>query len=137
MKHLLIIVIIVAGAFQAMAQKSSEIVQKGIVVKRQYDKSLEDGDKDFFIDREEFFDFRGEIIEMKEYTNHGKEIKKWMKYKFDNDGNLIEELELDGKGEQITRTTYKYESGLRVERNEYDSKNRLSKIRKYEYGYRK
>ena len=137
MKHLIIIVVIVFSTFPVFAQKKSEIVQKGIVVKRQYDQNFEDGDKEAYIDHEEFYDFRGEIIESKEYSNKGKEIKKWMKYKFDNDGNLIEELELDEKGEQVERITYKYENGLRVERSEYDSKNRLKKTRKYEYGYRK
>lgn len=137
MKHLIILAVIVFSAFPLFAQKSSEIVQKGITVKRQYDKDVEDGDKEFYIDQEEFYDFRGEIIESKEYGDHGKKIKKWMKYKFDNDGNLLEELELDEKGEQVSRTTYTYENGLRMERNEYDAKNRLKKIRKYEYGYRK
>ena len=137
MKHLLIVTVILLTAFPMFAQKSSEIVQKGIVVKRQYDQNIEDGDKESYIDKEEYFDFRGEIIESKEYTNHGKEIKKWMKYKFDHDGNLTEELELDNKGEQVFRATYKYEKGLRIERSEYDSKNRLTKVRKYEYEYRK
>lgn len=137
MKHSIIICILVIFGLSSYGQKSSDLVQRGIVVKRQYDKNVEDGDKDFYLDKEEFYDFRGEIIEIKEYTNLGKEIKTWLKYKYDNLGNLIEELELNPKGEQITRITYKYENGLRIEKNDYDAKNRLTKTRKYEYGYRK
>lgn len=138
MKHLILFaVILLLGSLTTFGQKSSEIVQKGITVKRQYDQNFENGDKEAYLNKEEFFDFRGEIIEVKEYSNLGKEVKNWQKYKFDGEGNLIEELELNGKGEQITRVTYKYDKGLRIERSEYDSKNRLTKTRKYEYGYRK
>lgn len=98
---------------------------------------MEDGDKVFFLDKEEHYDFRGEIVELKEYSNKGKEIKLWMKYKFDDEGNLIEELELNSKGEQKIKFVYKNNKGLRIERNDYDEKNRLIKVKKYEYGYRK
>lgn len=137
MKQLIILIVIFLSSFNIFGQKSGELVQKGIEVKRFYEQNLEDGDKVFFLDKEEHYDFRGEIVELKEYSNKGKEIKLWMKYKFDDEGNLIEELELDTKGEQKIRFTYKYSKGLRIERNDYDEKNRLIKVKKYEYGYRK
>ncbi|MFA9392064.1 MAG: hypothetical protein ACERKD_19800 [Prolixibacteraceae bacterium] len=137
MKSIIIFTLLILSSWSIFAQKSSEIVQRGIVVKRQYDQNFSTGDKEAILDKEEFYDFRGEIIEMKEYTNEGKTIKNWMKYKYDEQANLIEELELNEKGEQISRITYKFEKGLRTERSEYDAKNRLTKTRKYEYGYRK
>ena len=137
MKNLIILIAILLSQSAIFGQKSSEIVQKGIEVKRFYEQNLEDGDKVFFLDKEEHYDFRGEIVELKEYSNKGKEIKLWMKYKFDDEGNLIEELELNSKGEQKIKFVYKNNKGLRIERNDYDEKNRLIKVKKYEYGYRK
>jgi len=137
MKNLIILIAILLSSSAIFGQKSSEIVQKGIEVKRFYEQNLEDGDKVFFLDKEEHYDFRGEIVELKEYSNKGKEIKLWMKYKFDDEGNLIEELELNSKGEQKIKFVYKNNKGLRIERNDYDEKNRLIKVKKYEYGYRK
>lgn len=135
MKTLLSIALFFA-ALNLMAQSKDEIIKRGIEVRRYYEKELEEGDTEFFIFKEEHFNAQGELVEIKEYKNKGKEVNLWFKYKYDNQMQLIEELELDEKGQQKERVEYKYKDGLRTEKLYYDSKNRLRQIRKYEYGYR-
>lgn len=124
--------------FGSFAQlKKSEATQYGIEVKRYYEQDLKNGDTEPSIFKEEFYDFRGELIEIKEYSENGKKINLWIKYKIDTKGNLIEETEFDSKGEIICRMEYKYEDGLRTEKLYYDSKNRLYQKRLYKYEFRK
>lgn len=131
----LVVALFVTSATSAQNQK--EIVEKKIEVKRFYDLNIEDGDKTPYLDREEYYNEQGELIEFKEFSEKGTKVKYWMKYQFDKEGNLLEEITLGSKGEQVEKFVYKYENGLRVERLTYDSKNRLKKRRTYEYQYRK
>jgi hypothetical protein len=124
------------AAISLMAQDKDEIIKRGIEVRRYYEKELDEGDTDFYIFKEEYFNAQGELVEIKEYKNKGKEVGLWFKYKYDNQMQVIEELELDEKGLQKERIEYKYKDGLRIEKIYYDNKNRLRQIRKYEYGYR-
>lgn len=137
MKHTIffIFIFLYLGSFAQL--KKSEATQYGIEVKRYYEQDLKDGDTEPSIFKEEFYDFRGELVEVKEYSEKGKKIELWIKYKFDIKGNLIEETELDSKGEIIRRMEYKYEDGLRTEKLYYDSKNRLYQKRLYKYEFRK
>lgn len=137
MKHLLLIVL-VAISFSGFSQiKKSEATQYGIEVKRYFEQDLKDGTSEPFLFKEEFYDFRGELVEIKEYSDNGKKVGLWIKYKFDAKGNLIEETELDSKGKQLRRMEYKYDADLRVEKLYYDDKNRLYQKRFYKYEFRK
>lgn len=136
MKHLLIVILLFSWALNSHAQKKEEIVDKGIEVKKFFEQDVADGEKEAYLVKEEFYSTKGELVEIKEYNSQGS-VETWFKYKYDKNNVLIEELELNSKGEQIERIEYKYQNGLRTEKLEYDSKNRLSKIRKYEYGFRK
>ena len=118
-------------------QKKNEIVQRGIEVKRFYKQDIKDGDKEPYLEKEEFYNFQGEIVELKEYEDRGKELDKWIKYKYDEEANLTEELELNEKGEQKKRVEYIYQKGLKVEKLSYDEKDRLEERKIYEYGVRK
>ncbi|MDA3881178.1 MAG: hypothetical protein PF436_12385 [Prolixibacteraceae bacterium] len=137
MKHLFIIVILTIVAFQVSAQSKSDIITKGIEVRKYYEQDIEDGDKELYIFKEEYFNHQGEVIEIKTYKNSGKELDEWFKYKYDDNANLIEEIELDEKGEQIERMVSIYKNNLKVEKLYYDHKDRLRQRRTYEYEYRK
>lgn len=134
---LLLLVAFLSMSSATLAQGKEEIVEKKIEVKRFWDLDIEEGDKTPYLDREEYYNEQGELVEFKEFADKGKRIKYWMKYTFDKEGNLLEEITLGPKGEQVEKFVYKYEKGLRVERLTYDSKNRLKKRRTYEYQYRK
>lgn len=135
MKKLLLIVVFSASCFALFSQKKSEIVQYGITIKSHYEQDIEDAEKEHKLVKEEFFDIKGDLVEVKEYDKG--DLDKWFKYKYDVFGNLIEEQELNTKGEQEERVVYKFDNGLKVEKQTYDSKNRLSKSRIYKYEYRK
>lgn len=136
MKYL-ISLLLVSLCFALNAQDRDEIIKKGIEVKRYYEQELEDGDSDYYLFKEEHFNFKGEIVELKEYNNKGKDVDIWFKYQYDEMGQLIEELELDAKGNQKERIVYRYEKGLRIEKLYYDEKDRLRQRRKYEYEFRR
>lgn len=132
-----ILLLFICFSITAFAQKKDEIVQRGIQVKRSFDQNIKDGDKEPYLEKEEFYNFQGEMVELKEYKDQGKEIDKWFKYKYDEEANLVEEQELNSKGEQKERVEYVYHKGLKVEKLTYDEKDRLEKRKVYEYGFRK
>jgi hypothetical protein len=137
MKVVGIIAVFLVLASGANAQAKKEVVQLGIEVKRTYDISIKDGDKERYLDKEEFFNAKGELVEDKEYSEKGKKVKYWYKYKYDAAGNVVEMLELDANGGIVKKTAYKFEGMLKKERLEYDGKGRLLTKRDYEYTIRK
>ena len=137
MKKILIILFVGFLALNSFGQDKKEILSSGIQVKRSYSLDVANGDKDPAIEKEEFYNFRGDLVEIKEYSDKGKTIDNWVKYKYDAQGNLVEEVELNSKGEQKTRIEYKFENGLKTEKLYYDNKNRLSKKKTFKYELRK
>jgi len=137
MKNLILVAFILI-AFTSFGQnKKSEIVQYGIEVKRYYEQDIKNGETKPSLFKEEFFNFKGELVETKEYSIKDKKVVVWIKYKYDFDGNTIEEQELNEKGEQKSKMVDKFEKGLRVERLYYDDKDRVVKKRTYTYDFRK
>lgn len=137
MNKLLIICFILISTSLFAQNKKSEIVQLGIEVKRYYEQDIKNGETEPKLFKEEFFNFRGELVESKEYSIKDKKITLWFKYKYDQEGNLIEEIELNDKGTQKSRVVDRFEKGFRVERLYYDDKDRLVKKRVYKYDLRK
>ena len=138
--HFLRISLLFAVVFlglNAHAQSKKEIVQKGIEIKRIYKQDVKDGEKELYIEKEEFYNVKGELVEMKEYSDNGTKIKNWFQYEYDADGNLTIETEFNSKGEIKEKIVTKYENGLKVLREFYDDKDRLKEKRTYEYEYRK
>lgn len=137
MRLLLIILSLSFFTLISYGQDKKEVIEKGIQVKRNYEQDIANGDKEPAIEKEEYYNFRGDIVETKEYTDAGKTLSIWFKYKYDSQGNLIEEQELNAKGEQKERFEYKYENGLKIEKLYYDNKNRLTKKKIFKYELRK
>lgn len=137
MEKITLIMVFLLIPFFGLTQKKSEIIQFGIETKRFYEQDLSDGDKETYVYREEFYDYRGELIELKEYSNKGKDIDNWEKYNYDKSGNLIEEIELNQAGKIKGRLEITYnQNGLRIEKRYFDDRNRLEKVRKYAYEFR-
>jgi len=137
MKKIALILFIGFLSFNTFGQDKKEVLENGIQVKRSYVIDIANGDKEPAIEKEEFYNFRGDLVEVKEYTDQGKTIDNWVKYKYDNQGNSIEEQLLNAKGEIKERFEYKYENGLKTEKLSYDNKNRLSKKKIFKYELRK
>ncbi len=137
MKRAIFILSILLISLSSYAQDRKEVIEKGIQVKRNYETNVAEGDNTPYLEKEEHYNFRGDLTEIKELKDNGKTLVLWFKYKYDSQGNVTEELELNAKGEQKERIEYKYENGLKVEKNYYDSKNRLAKKKTFKYELRK
>lgn len=103
---------------------------------RTLEQDIDQGEKNLLVEKEEFFDDNGELIELKEYDEKGR-IKKWEQYRYSTEGKLIEERFLDYKGETEKRIEHIFENGLKVEKLYYDDRNRLYKKKRYEVEFRK
>lgn len=137
MKQPIFILAILLISLSSYAQDRKEVIEKGIQVKRNYEINVAEGDNTPYLEKEEYYNFRGDLTEIKELKDNGKTLVSWFKYKYDSQGNVTEELELNAKGEQKERIEYKYENGLKIEKNYYDSKNRLAKKKTFKYELRK
>jgi hypothetical protein len=137
MKQLLITLSLIIVTLISYGQDKKDVIEKGIQVKRNYGLDIANGDKDPSLEKEEFYNFRGDLVELKNYTDNGKTLNDWTKYKYDTQGNLTEEQALNPKGDQKERIEYKYEDGLKTEKLFYDNKNRLTKKKIFKYELRK
>jgi len=137
MKPFFITIFLFIFSLISYGQDKKDVIEKGIQVKRNYSLNIENGDKEPSLEKEEFYNFRGDLVEVKDYTDDGKTLSNWIKYKFDSQGLLIEEQELNPKGDQKDRFEYKYENGLKTEKLFYDNKNRLTKKKIFKYELRK
>lgn len=138
MKHLktLSIFAFILCMTTGFAQSEKKIVQKGIKVVKTSEMHLDDGDDEYWIDKLETYDTRGNLVEYREYSDKGDDLKEWIKYKYDSNSNCIEELELNEDGEQKKRIITIYKDDLKVERHYYDDRDRLYQKKKYEYEFR-
>jgi hypothetical protein len=137
MKRIALILFVSFLSYASFGQDKKEVLENGIQVKRSYVLDIANGDKDPVIEKEEFYNFRGDLVEVKEYTDQGKTVNNWVKYKYDTQGNVIEEQQLTPKGEMKERFEFKYENGLRTEKIYYDNKNRPAKKKIFKYELRK
>ncbi len=80
------------------------------------------------------FNESGDVLEEIEYDEYGKE-KKHIIYEYDIDGNKIKETYLNPKGLKEKVIEYKYEDGLKTEKLVYDSKGKLKSKKKYIYTF--
>ena len=119
-------------AFQfANAQNKKIIAEKGISVIKTFEQDVAQGEKKLLIEKEEYFNKDGELIEEKRIDEKGK-IKSWDKYIYENK-LLIEEQKLNYRGTIVERIKYKYNDGVKIEKLYFDEKNRLVKKKVYEY----
>jgi len=137
MKHIFILFTLSVFALFSFGQDKQEVIDRGIVSKKINEIIIADGEKTPHIDKEEYFNAAGDLIEVKEFKDKGVTLVSWYKYIYDSNGMIIEELELNAKGEQKERIEHKYQNGLRSEKLYYDSKNRLAKKKTFVYEFRK
>ncbi len=120
----------------ANAQSSKEVKEKGIVSQHVYEIDYSEGLNTEVLEKEDFFDAAGNLIELKEYNSKG-EVDLWEKYTYTDDGEIKTETYLDKKGNVEKKVVYEYEDGLKTAKLYYDAKDRLLKKKKYVYKFRK
>ena len=130
---LLGILVMLAGA--ASAQGTKTIKEKKIAVKTVNEYFIEEGLDEPVVESIERYNEQGELVELKEMNRKG-EIKRWERYGYDKEGNLVEEQFLDAKG-RITETEKNlYKDGLRIEKQYFNSRDKLYKKKVYVYEFR-
>ncbi len=132
MKNLILIVLALVFSTSLFSQSKSQITANGITSIKTWEQSFIKGNETKYLIEEITYDSEGRVIELKELSRKG-EIKLWEKYKFDTNGNLIEELIMDIEGKIEKKTITHYTNNLRTSKDYYDSKDRLYKTKTYEY----
>jgi hypothetical protein len=112
---------------EAQQKPTDKRIKSIVVTQEKYDMLVTRKYKD----TEQYFDVRGNLIEDLTYKQ-GK-IKKHFKYQYDSDNNKIREEEYDPSGRLIESSEYKYENGLRTEKNVYDANKKLKSKKVYQY----
>jgi len=125
-----------AGVYHLMVMGQSKkiIREKGIISMTVNEYFIEEGMDEPVIETIEKYNKEGELIEIHEFNKKG-ETKKWEKYAYDKDGNVVEEIYLDEKGKITSIEKNIYRDSLRVEKQYYDPKGRLVKKKLYVYEY--
>ena len=135
MHKLTLIILIAFVSINLTGQSKSEVINKGIETVKVYEQRLDKGFDDKYLVEETTYDASGRIIEIKETGRKGI-IKKWEKYKYDKDGNCIEEIYLTLSGNIDKRVVINYTEGLKVSKEFYNSDGKLYRKKLYEYQYR-
>ncbi len=121
--------------FVSYAQGRKMIEKKGIVEQTVYEYFVSDGLKKPVVEEIINYNEEGNIVEHQVFNKYG-EYKSWEKFKYDEDGNKVEEIILDDRGNQVERFEWIYDDGLVVEKKYYDDRDRLIKRKEYTFSYR-
>lgn len=96
---------------------------------------IEEGMDKPVVESFEAFNEQGRLTELKEFSSKG-EVKRWEKYTYNEEGRLVEEIFLDDKGKVERKEKSIYKDGLRIEKQFFNSKDKLYKKKVYEYEFR-
>lgn len=121
--------------FVSYAQGRKTIEKKGIAEQTVYEHFVAEGLSKPVVEEIISYDKEGNIAEHQVFNKYG-EYKSWQKFRYDEDGNKVEEIILDGKGNQEERFEWIYKDGLVVEKKYYDDRDRLVKRKEYKFSYR-
>lgn len=128
-KYILIVLAIASlnSGIAAQNSRPERKIRSIVVTQEKYDMLVTRKYKE----SEQYFDNRGNLVE--DITYKQGKISKHFKYQYDADNNKIREEEYDPAGRLIEYSEYKYENGLRVEKNVYDPNKKLKSRKIYQY----
>lgn len=128
-KYILIVLAITSlnSGIAAQNSRPERKIRSIVVTQEKYDMLVTRKYKE----SEQYFDNRGNLLE--DITYKQGKISKHFKYQYDADNNKIREEEYDPAGRLIEYSEYKYENGLRVEKNVYDPNKKLKSRKIYQY----
>jgi len=130
LKHGFVLILLsVICTFDAACQMkvSPGRIKSLVVTEEKYD---EKGTKSFPLEKI-IYDNRGNVIE--EYKYNDGELESHYSYEYDSNNNKITETEYKKSGEVKKISRYKYENGLRVEKQVFDVKGKLRSKKIYKY----
>ena len=134
-RQLTTLVLLLVSITVISAQGSKTIREKKITTVTVDEYFIEEGYDEPVVESIEKFNEAGDVVEIREF-NKGGELKRWKKYTYNEDRDLVEEIFLDAKGKVTLTEKNIYEDGLRVEKQYLNPKGKMIKKKVYKYEHR-
>lgn len=134
-RHLAILILLLVSVSVISAQGSKTIREKEITTITVHEYFIEEGYNEPVVESIETFNEAGDRVEIKQF-NKGGEVKRWEKYVYNEDRDLVEEIFLDAKGKVTLTEKNIYEDGLRIEKHYFNPKGKMIKKKEYIYEHR-
>ena len=117
------------------AQGSKTIREKKITTVTVHEYFIEEGYDEPVVESIEKYNEAGDVVELQEF-NKGGEVKRWEKYAYNENRDLVEKIFLDAKGKATLTERNIYVDGLRIEKQYLNPKGKLIKKKLYKYEHR-
>ena len=134
-RQLSILLLLLFAVTLVSAQGSKTIREKKITTVTVQEYFIEEGYDEPVVESIEKFNEAGDVMEIQEFNKVG-EVKRWEKYTYNEDRDLLEEIFLDAKGKVTLTEKNIYEDGLRVEKQYLNPKGKMIKKKVYKYEHR-
>ncbi len=134
-RQLATLVLLMVSVTVISAQGSKTIREKKITTVTVHEYFIEEGYDEPVVESIEKFNEAGDVVEIQEFNKVG-EVKRWKKYTYNEDRDLVEEIFLDAKGKVTLTEINIYEDGLRVEKQYLNPKGKMIKKKVYKYEHR-
>jgi hypothetical protein len=134
-RQLATLILLLVSVTVISAQGSKTIREKKITTVTVDEYFIEEGYDEPVVESIETFNEAGDVVEIREF-NKGGEVKRWKKYTYNEDRDLVEEIFLDAKGKVTLTEKNIYEDGLRVEKQYLNPKGKMIKKKVYKYEHR-
>lgn len=134
-RQLSILLLLLFAVTLVSAQGSKTIREKKITTVTVQEYFIEEGYDEPVVESIEKFNEAGDVVEIQEFNKVG-EVKRWEKYIYNENRDLLEEIFLDAKGKVTLTEKNIYEDGLRVEKQYLNPKGKMIKKKVYKYEHR-
>ena len=134
-RHLSILILLLVSVTVISAQGSKTIREKKITTITVQEYFIEEGYNEPVVESIETFNEAGDRVEIKQFNKAG-EVKRWEKYVYNENRDLVEEIFLDAKGKVTLTEKNIYEDGLRIEKHYFNPKDKMIKKKVYKYEHR-
>ncbi len=134
-RQLTTLILLLVSVTVISAQGSKTIREKKITTVTVQEYFIEEGYDEPVVESIEKFNEAGDVVEIREFNKEG-EVKRWEKYTYNEDRDLVEEIFLDAKGKVTLTEKNIYEDGLRVEKQYLNPKGKTIKKKVYKYEHR-
>lgn len=132
LKKFTVLFLMMLMILSASAQKKNTVKRNNIKSVTEYKQDMEKSNAPKIKEAYTLFDDEGNVLEEINYDAVGK-VKTHLKYQYNSDNNKIKETEIAPDGKIIKVTEYKYDGDLKTERNIYDGAGKLKSKKIYQY----
>ncbi|MBN2214061.1 MAG: hypothetical protein JW723_07445 [Bacteroidales bacterium] len=133
MKKFLLSLLVLSVCLFVSAQSERKVRATEIVAKEIWNHT---NSKSIFLEGIDRFDEEGNLIEEIKYNPDGS-IRKHFKYTFNENNDILTEIEYDASGRVIYKTEHVYEGLLKISKKEFNEKGKLVSSKVYKYKFSK